>query len=267
MPQGPVSKMLSYYEPGSGKAVSYHLALGDETIPLNDYLGKTICFEFVGKISCHHCKAPIKRTFHQGYCYPCFQRLAECDRCIMRPELCHFDQGTCRDEKWAATHCQIKHTVYLANASGLKVGITRSHQSLTRWIDQGAVQAIPMRYLDNRYQSGLCEEEYRNYVSDRTQWQTMLKGAIPPLDLFRERAALEEKIKSTLPGAVSQEAMVEIQYPVAEYPKKVKSHNLDKKPLLEGTLHGIKGQYLILDVAVINIRKYQGYHLNWKTAL
>jgi hypothetical protein len=32
-------------------------------------------------------------------------------------------------------------------------------------------------------------------------------------------------------------------------------------PNIEGTLMGIKGQYLIFDTGVINIRKYAGYHL------
>ena len=54
---------------------------------------------------------------------------------------------------------------------------------------------------------------------------------------------------------------IEIVYPVLEHPTKVRSHDLDAKGPLEGTLLGIKGQYLILDVAVINVRKYQGYVL------
>ena len=52
-----------------------------------------------------------------------------------------------------------------------------------------------------------------------------------------------------------------IRFPVLEYPTKVKSFNLDKTPTIEGTLMGIKGQYLIFDTGVINIRKYGGYHI------
>ncbi|MCP4468415.1 MAG: DUF2797 domain-containing protein, partial [Halieaceae bacterium] len=52
-----------------------------------------------------------------------------------------------------------------------------------------------------------------------------------------------------------------IQYPVIEYPVKVSSFNLDKAPVAEGTLMGIKGQYLIFDAGVINMRKYAGYHI------
>jgi hypothetical protein len=46
-----------------------------------------------------------------------------------------------------------------------------------------------------------------------------------------------------------------------QYPKKVSSLNLDKTALIEGTLLGIKGQYLILDTGVLNIRKFAGYHV------
>jgi hypothetical protein len=48
-------------------------------------------------------------------------------------------------------------------------------------------------------------------------------------------------------------------FPVQEYPTKVVSFNLDKNPVAQGTLMGIKGQYLILDSGVINLRKYGSY--------
>jgi hypothetical protein len=58
-----------------------------------------------------------------------------------------------------------------------------------------------------------------------------------------------------------------VRYPVLAYPDKVRSHNLEKEPLLEGTLLGIKGQYLIFDQAVINIRKYTGYRVKFTADL
>ncbi len=60
--------------------------------------------------------------------------------------------------------------------------------------------------------------------------------------------------------------MIEINYPVNEYPDKIKSFNLDKEPLVEGILNGIKGQYLLLNNGVINLRKYQGYHITFKAS-
>ena len=46
-----------------------------------------------------------------------------------------------------------------------------------------------------------------------------------------------------------------------EYPEKVTSLSFDKTPKVEGTLQGIKGQYLIFDTGVINMRKFQGYFI------
>ena len=57
------------------------------------------------------------------------------------------------------------------------------------------------------------------------------------------------------------EAVVDIKFPVSEYPEKIKSLNLDKQPEIEGRLMGIKGQYLILDTGVLNIRKFSGYNI------
>ena len=60
---------------------------------------------------------------------------------------------------------------------------------------------------------------------------------------------------------MSSKFVPKLVYPVEQYPEKVKSHNLDKTPVIRGKLQGIKGQYLILDTGVINIRKYSGYEL------
>jgi hypothetical protein len=56
------------------------------------------------------------------------------------------------------------------------------------------------------------------------------------------------------------------RYPVLQYPTKVTSFNLDKNPDVAGTLMGIKGQYLLLDTGVINIRKYTAYQVELLTA-
>ncbi len=159
-------------------------------------------------------------------------------------------------------HCMIPHTIYLANSSGLKVGITRSHQRVTRWIDQGAVAAIPLVEVKRRKDAGLIEIELGKTISDKTNWRTMLKGRIEPIDL----ASAKQKALTALPDHVAwqpiKQATYCIDYPVLEYPSKVSSHNLDKTPNVAGTLLGMKGQYLILDSGVINIRKFAGYQVS-----
>ena len=135
--------------------VTYTMVLGDTRVPLNALLGQSIALEFLGQINCIHCDRVTSKSFNQGYCYPCFRRLAQCDSCIMSPEKCHYEQGTCREPDWGLANCMIDHIVYLANTSGLKVGITRHSQVPTRWMDQGATQALPIFRVASRFQSCL----------------------------------------------------------------------------------------------------------------
>lgn len=252
--------------------VQYQLPLDDQLVLLNDLLGTSIQISYTGAIQCTHCGRRSKKSFNQGYCYPCFSKLAQCDVCIVSPEKCHYDQGTCREPQWGEQHCMTDHIVYLANSSGIKVGITRESQLPTRWIDQGAVQALPIMRVSTRQQSGLVEDLLRQHVADKTNWRTMLKGNNPPVDLPSKRDELYERCRDGLTALEQQFGLqafqrlenietLNIEYPVLEYPTKVASHNMDKNPLVEGTLMGIKGQYLILDTGVINIRKYTAYHV------
>ena len=165
----------------------------------------------------------------------------------------------------------VPHIVYLANSSGLKVGITRESQIPTRWMDQGAQQALAILRVQTRFQSGLVEVAFKDYVNDKTAWQAMLKGRAPELDLPAQRDALLEKVAPALAAInarfgqsvieVLDHTPVELEYPVHNYPVKVTSLDFDKTPLVGGTLLGIKGQYLIFDTGVINIRKFGGYHV------
>lgn len=260
---GPVRKMHTRSE----SPVAYSLPLGKVRIPLNERLGQRIRLEFTGAISCTACDRSIHRTFNGGYCFPCSRSLPAADSCMVKPETCHYAAGTCRDASWGEAQCMRPHTVYLANSSGLKVGITRGLDPVGRWIDQGACQGLAIREVGSRLESGQVEVALRQFVSDRTDWRRMLKGEPEPIDLAAHRdriLALYEKEHpgEPLPGAsVPAAPEVSIQYPVLEYPEKVRPHNLDKEPVLEGTLLGIKGQYLLLDTAVLNVRKVAGYHL------
>lgn len=281
---GSLSKMHSALLAGtesSKSQVTYQLPVGDQLLPLNDLLGRQLSMHYLGEIHCCHCGRKTKKSFNQGFCYPCFKKLPQCDSCIMSPEKCHYDQGTCRDPSWGEKFCMTDHVVYLANSSGLKVGITRATQVPTRWIDQGATQAMPFIRVATRQQSGLLEVIFKEFINDRTNWRAMLKGSAAPLDLqdtARELlemngsrvTALQEQfgIQAIQPLAgvtsadIAPSAVLNIDYPVIEYPAKVTSRSFDKEPLIEGTLLGIKGQYLILDNGVVNIRKHTAYQVS-----
>ncbi len=263
-----------------GEPIQYFFRLDEEEIPVNPLITQRIRIRHTGSIRCGHCGRPTKKSFNQGYCFPCFKKLAQCDSCIMSPEKCHYAAGTCREPEWGETHCMVDHIVYLANSSGIKVGITRKSQVPIRWIDQGATQAIPMYQVATRHLSGLVEVLFKSQVTDRTNWRAMLKGNPEPMDMAQVRADLHAKLQVDVqaidpdPAAVKflgqseivtdlpgSGGAVTLDYPVWHWPNKVTSINLDKTPEVEGQLLGIKGQYLILDAGCINIRKYSAYEL------
>lgn len=252
--------------------VRYSLVLNDQLVPISDAVGEQVKLTHTGTINCIHCGRLTKKSFNQGYCFPCVRSLAQCDMCIVRPEQCHYDDGTCREPEWGEANCMQPHYIYLSNTTGVKVGITRHTQIPTRWIDQGAIQALPVAVVESRYLSGLVEVEFKEYVSDKTQWQRMLKGGIEPIDLESERdeifeeaeaeiRQLQERFGEEALELLEYEDVVEIQYPVLEYPTAVKSFNFDKTAEVSGKLMGIKGQYLIFDTGVINMRKFGGYEV------
>jgi len=256
----------------SDGTVNYRMVLGDQEVELNSLIGKRLTLNFSGYIDCQHCGRKIKKSYSQGYCYPCMQKLAQCDMCIMKPETCHFEQGTCREPAWGESNCMIPHYVYLANTSGLKVGITRHTQIPTRWIDQGATQALPIFKVSTRLQSGLVEIALAEFIADKTNWRAMLKGSADALDLKAIAEELKPKIAEKLASvslkygadAVTEldERVVDLHFPVKEYLTKISSFNFDKTPEVSGVLLGIKGQYLIFETGVINLRKFTSYHVN-----
>jgi len=257
-----------------GNPVQYELLLSDQAIPLNPIISKPIKLVFTGRISCVQCGRATKKSFNQGYCYPCFTSLAQCDLCIMKPETCHYAAGTCREPVWGETFCMQTHYVYLANSSGIKVGITRQNQIPTRWIDQGAVQALPILKVQSRHISGLVEVAIAKHISDKTSWQQMLKNNVEEIDLAAKRdellatcqtemAEIAQRFGTDAIEVLPKAEAINIHFPVNRYPDKVKSFNLDTNPEVSGILEGIKGQYLLLDTGVINLRKYSGYELEF----
>ncbi|MCB1754488.1 MAG: DUF2797 domain-containing protein, partial [Gammaproteobacteria bacterium] len=196
--QGTVSKMTA----NLAGTVDYALPLGEQSLPLNERLGQTLSLEFTGNIFCAACGRKTSKSFSQGFCFPCMRSLACCDMCIMKPETCHFDQGTCREPDWGQRNCMVPHTVYLANTSGLKVGITRQSQIPTRWIDQGAAQALPVFSVKTRKISGLVEIALANYMADKTNWRALLKGEADALDLPQLARKAVPKVENRLAAIV-----------------------------------------------------------------
>jgi len=244
------------------KPVEYELPIGDELVYMNNLIGKYIVFKWDKEIYCVACGRKTSKSFAQGFCYPCFLSAPETSECILRPELCQAQDGIARDMDWAENHCLHDHFVYLAISSGVKVGVTRSAQIPTRWIDQGAWQAIRLAQTPNRYTAGLIEVVLKQHISDRTQWQRMLKNQlIEGVDLKEKKKEMIAHLAPELQNYESEDnEITEITYPVTEYPEKVKSLSFDKLEEITGRLWGIKGQYLIFDDGtVLNMRKHTGY--------
>ena len=271
-------KDLSVTDQQTHKAnVEYKFILDRTEFDLPFSLGQEVEIEATGNIYCISCGTKTSKSFSQGHCFKCFKTKASCDMCIMKPETCHYHLGTCREESFAQEVCFQPHIVYLANSSALKIGITRLGQMPTRWLDQGATQALPIMKVGSRRLSGQLEVMFGTQVADKTDWRKLLKGEAEPLDLIQVRDELLiefepqiETIRDEFSMSLDFNENVEILedelpsefiYPVEYYPEKIKSHNLDKTPIIRGKLQGIKGQYLILDTGVINIRKYTGYEL------
>ncbi|WP_298445675.1 DUF2797 domain-containing protein [uncultured Ferrimonas sp.] len=254
-------------------AAQYQLRLGDQLVPLNQHIGQPIALIYRGTINCTACGRKTNKSYSQGHCFPCMKKLASCDMCIMKPETCHYAEGTCREPQWGEANCMVPHYVYLANTSGVKVGITRHTQIPTRWLDQGATEALPLLKVATRQLSGLVEVAIAEHVADKTNWRTMLKGNGEHIDLVAEGKRLLAEVAPRLAelqqqfGADSIEVLgdmqVQIEFPVSQWPTKISSHNFDKNPEVRGVLQGIKGQYLLLDTGVINLRKFTGYDVEF----
>jgi hypothetical protein len=264
------TSLIPSQEVTGDEVVNYKLTFSGQIVEMNHLVGKTIKLIHSGKIFCTHCKKQTKKSYSEGVCYPCSLRLSSCDLCILKPELCHYDKGTCREPKWGEEHCLKPHIIYLANSSGLKVGITRKANVPFRWMDQGASEALSIMEVKNRLTSGQVEVLFKKHISDKTDWRKMLKGGPAPIDLYEWREKLLGELKEELQGldfTLLKETVVRFSYPVVQYPEKVNSMNLDKKPEITGKVFGIKGQYLILDSGVFNVRSHTGYEVSLEEIL
>ncbi|HNS30643.1 MAG TPA: DUF2797 domain-containing protein [Tenuifilaceae bacterium] len=246
---------------------SYELEMGSTKLDLADIIDKSINLRFLNRITCISCGRDTKKSYGQGYCYPCFISVPQTEECVFRPELCRAHEGEARDMKYAEQNCLVDQYVYLALSGGLKVGVTRYHQVPIRWVDQGAVRAIKVAIAQNRYLAGLIEVELKKIYADKTNWRKMLMGNDPRKDLTeKKRMAIEYIERQGLSFRIADDNEYSIQYPVKSFPSKITSLNLDTDPEISGEIVGIKGQYLIFaEGRVLNIRKFSGYHVEIDT--
>lgn len=255
--------MRSEYLPGAeGSNIRYKLPVGNNEIDLSERIGSELELRYEGRINCIHCGRESSKSFAQGYCYPCFTSLPQTDKCMLHPEKCEAHLGISRDLKWSEENCLIDHFVYLALTPALKVGVTRSSQIPTRWIDQGASEAIKLARTPNRFLAGEIEVFLKAHLSDKTNWRRMLSGEhAEDLDLVQEKElSLKILPESLYRYREEDNSIIRFKYPVLKYPGKVKSLNLDNTSGVKGLLSGIKGQYLIFESGdVLNIRKHGGY--------
>ena len=241
--------------------IEYYLVFETSFINVNQLLNKNIEIQFLG-YQCLNC-GKKKKIFRQGFCYDCFMSSASAGDWIMKPELstAHLEIED-RDLEYEKRVQLQPHIVYLALSSEVKVGVTRITQVPTRWIDQGAVQAIAIVEVPNRYLAGITEVALKNHYADKTNWQKMLKNDYENVDLIAERLKLEHLIPSEVKEYfyTTKVDLYEMNFPVLEYPKKVTSLNLEKTPNFSGKLKGIKGQYLLFENGtVFNVRSFEGY--------
>lgn len=239
-----------------------------QVLELSGLQNKRIRLVSNGMIRCLHCATSIKKSYNQGYCYNCFLKLARNDLCILKPEMCHFHKGTCREPDWGKQNCFQKHTVYLANSSGLKVGITKEKPITNRWVDQGAVEGLAIIETNSRLDAGLIECEFKKYISDKTSWQKMISSKPDSIDLEKSKNELFKKIdKNKLPKEIkilTNSKKIELSYPISQYPSKKKSLKLQKDEAIEDIFLGVKGQYLLFQNGGLNIRSHAGYYCQIK---
>ena len=244
--------------------VAYFLNLDKNSYLLNPHIGKPMGLKWTGTITCIECGRKTRKSYDQGYCFVCSRDLPQNAMCSFRPELCVHEKGNEADREFWRTHCNIDHFVYLSLTSGVKVGITRHTNIPDRWIDQGAIRGLIIARVPQRILSGQIEVALAKHFADKTNWRKMLTNDVEDEDLVEWR----NKLRTYIPEEaqeyfIASNSETNLNFPVLQYPKKVKSLNLDKTPSYKGVLKGIKGQYFIFeDNTVFNVRGSEGYYVS-----
>ncbi|MCW5516145.1 DUF2797 domain-containing protein [Muriicola sp. Z0-33] len=245
-----------------GQPIQYYMVFDTDFLNVNQLLDKELQIEFI-KYQCLNCGEDLP-IFRQGFCRRCFYETPAAGDWIMRPELstAHLDKED-RDLEYEKKVQLQPHIVYLANSSNVKVGVTRKTQVPTRWIDQGAHEAIEIVEVPNRYLAGVTEIALKEHVNDKTNWRKMLTNSLEDVDLVAWRSKLKPYIPAEAQDYfIENQGETHLEFPVIRYPDKVKSLNLNKTPNYQGVLKGIKGQYLLFeDNTVFNVRGNEGYYV------
>lgn len=258
--QGTLVKMPTWL----GEPIQYYLPLGSDLLQMNELIGKELTFQHTG-YTCLNCQSSAKRIYRQGFCYDCFTTSAQVGDWIMHPELSKAHLGIEDRDLAYETKVQLQpHVVYFAVASDLKIGVTRKTQVPTRWIDQGASWAMPIVEVPNRYLAGIAEVALKDHFVDKTNWRKMLQNQLGTFDLQRERNQvlpyLPEEVKPYFESTPIE--LVNLVYPVNQFPVKINSLKLEEGTAFSGVLVGIKGQYLLFEGGgVFNVRSFEGYNV------
>lgn len=245
--------------------VHYYFSINNNDYFMNDLIGSRLNIKWSGKVFCQ-CGREMKKFYRSGFCYTCFWESPQASQSIFKPELCtaHLDIEE-RDLEWEKKFQLAPHYVYLANSSGIKVGITRKTQGITRWMDQGASQAIILAEVPNRRFSGDIEVSIKKHVSDKTNWRKMLSAEPETVDMLKIKNQLSNYVPNELKKFISNDdTITQIKYPVYKYPQKIKSLKLEKVQEINAVLKGIKGQYLIFENnEVFNVRSHEGFMIDF----
>lgn len=240
--------------------VQYFMDFPENFVHVNQLLDQTLDFQFE-HFQCLNC-GKDKPIYRQGFCYDCFFESPQTADWVIKPELstAHLNQED-RDLEYEKRVQLQPHIVYLANSGHVKVGITRKTQVPTRWIDQGAHEAIPILETPNRYLAGVAEVALKAHISDKTNWRDMLRNNLDKVDIFKIRESLRPYLpKEVEEYFIPETEKIDIHFPVLKYPQKIKSLSFKKSMSYRGKLKGIKGQYLIFDDnTVLNVRNNSGY--------
>jgi len=240
--------------------VRYYLDMGDDFIILNNLLQRKIQVSFI-KYECLGC-GKDEPVFAMGMCKKCYFESPVVGEWVVSPELSKAHLGIAdRDLDYEQAMQLQPHVVYLAKTSDVKVGVTRKSQVPYRWIDQGADEALPVLETPNRFLAGQAEVLIKQHISDKTQWQKMLKGITTDKSLKDYKDLVKNYLNEDLIQYwLADTEPVKINYPVLKYPEKIKSINLNKTQRFEGRLAGIKGQYMIFDDGLVfNVRNHSGF--------
>lgn len=277
--------LVDHLTSGTQESVTANGAIfGQETEMME--IGSRIRFRWTGRLFCTACNGQTSKLF-TGYCWSCFNGKAEADACVLNPFQCHYLSGSCREPNWGLGFCYQTHVLYLSYTGAFKVGITRLNQVPVRWLDQGATFAVPLAFTGSRHQAGVLEKTLSAKFSDKTVWQKMLAAgnAAPsddevaqalatvrsmrenngPLDSLNARVSAPPRA----PAAgqihwIESPARVAINYAGASPVFSPKTLAMERDLTHQGTYLGFKGQYLILDSGVFNVRRHEGYEIEYE---